>query len=101
MIRDTKMTMDAARTIADRCEKALQVAGRVYVSFPYNPIDLADALIFMNRWITVQDQSVAKEVHHKVVRQMTALRARYIRLAKKHGEKVVEAENDVQPSTDD
>lgn len=88
--------LEDALVIASRCAKAIEVAGRVYVDFPFNKIDMADALIVLAK----HTAGVTKEEHVRLNRQYSALRARYVRLARKHNEKVHE-DNDEGGLTDE
>lgn len=84
------MTIEDAQTISTRCAKAIEIAGRVYVSFPFNTIDLADALITLNKALANAAKEVPRDEYNKLVRQITAMKARYIKLARKHNEKISE-----------
>lgn len=85
-----KLTLEEARGVALRCEKALDVAGRVYVDFPFNKIDLADALIVLRKYTDNIAAGVTKDEHLTLVRKHNAMKARYVRMARKHNEEVAE-----------
>lgn len=89
------MTVEQAKDIAQRCAKSLEIAGRVYVDFPYNKIDLADALLVLSAALKGLENGVSREEHTKLARQKTALYARFVRLAKKYDEPYKEEEENV------
>jgi hypothetical protein len=90
------MTVEEAQTIAQRCAKALEIAGTVYVQFPFNQIDLAQAAITLGKALNQAARDVPKEEHTLLARQHTALKARYAKMAKKFGVEIKENDSDTE-----